>query len=167
MISEIARNVVRDIGYNQSGFSYHGADIEVLLHGQSPDIARGVDAKKKKGEGQEGAGDQGMRSGFACTESEGNKKGSSIPPPTYFAPKMMKVLAEKRRAKQLFDLQPDAKSQVTVQSIVGKPIGCTKVVVSTQHNAETRNGKKYSPAMVKDLISDAVASALPDGWMPK
>jgi S-adenosylmethionine synthetase len=56
---------------------------------------------------------------------------------------------------------------VTVQYIDGKPIGCTKVVVSTQHNAETRNGKKYSPAMVKDLIGDAVASALPDGWMPK
>jgi S-adenosylmethionine synthetase len=54
-----------------------------------------------------------------------------------------------------------------VQYIEGKPIGCTKVVVSTQHNAETRNGKKYSPGMVKDLIGDAVASALPDGWMPK
>jgi S-adenosylmethionine synthetase len=90
-----------------------------------------------------------------------------MPAPIYFAHKILKVLAEKRRAKQLFDLQPDAKSQVTVQYIDGKPIGCTKVVVSTQHNAETRNGKKYSPAMVKDLISDAVASALPDGWMPK
>ena len=77
------------------------------------------------------------------------------------------MLAEKRRSKQLFDLQPDAKSQVTVQYIAGKPVGCTKVVVSTQHNAETRNGKKYSPAMVKDLIGDAVASALPEGWMPK
>ena len=167
MISQIARNVVRDIGYDQDGFSYHGADIEVLLHGQSPDIAMGVDAKKKKGEEQEGAGDQGMMFGFACTESEVYEKGSFMPAPIYFAHKILKVLAEKRRSKQLFDLQPDAKSQVTVQYVDGKPIGCTKVVVSTQHNAETRNGKKYSPAMVKDLIGDAVSSALPEGWMPK
>jgi S-adenosylmethionine synthetase len=167
MISQMARNVVRDIGYDQDGFSYHGADIEVLLHGQSPDIAMGVDAKKKKGEEQEGAGDQGMMFGFACTESEVYEKGSFMPAPIYFAHKILKVLAEKRRSKQLFDLQPDAKSQVTVQYVDGKPIGCTKVVVSTQHNAETRNGKKYSPAMVKDLIGDAVASALPEGWMPK
>jgi S-adenosylmethionine synthetase len=167
LISQIARDVVRDIGYDQNGFSYHGADIEVLLHGQSPDIARGVDAKKKKGEEQEGAGDQGMMFGFACTESEVYEKGSFMPAPIYFAHKILKVLAEKRRSKQLFDLQPDAKSQVTVQYIDGKPVGCTKVVVSTQHNPETRNGKKYSPAMVKDLIGDAVASALPDGWMPK
>src|SRR6516165_8776710 len=133
LISQIARNVVRDIGYDQNGFSYHGADIEVLLHGQSPDIARGVDAKKKKGEEQEGAGDQGMMFGFACTESEVYEKGSFMPAPIYFAHKILKVLAEKRRSKQLFDLQPDAKSQATVQYIEGKPIGCTKVVVSTQH----------------------------------
>jgi S-adenosylmethionine synthetase len=167
MIAQIARNVVRDIGYDQDGFSYHGADVEVLLHGQSPDIAMGVDAKKKKGEEQEGAGDQGMMFGFACTESEVYEKGSFMPAPIYFAHKILKVLSDKRRSKQLFDLQPDAKSQVTVQYIDGKPIGCTKVVVSTQHNPETRNGKKYSPAMVKDLIGDAVASALPEGWMPK
>ena len=166
-LTEIAREVVRDIGYDQDGFSFHGADVEVLLHGQSPDIAMGVDAKKKKGEEQEGAGDQGMMFGFACTESEIYEKGSFMPAPIYFAHKILKLLADKRRSKQLFDLQPDAKSQVTVQYVDGKPIGCTKVVVSTQHNAETRNGKKYSPAMVKDLIGDAVASALPDGWMPK
>src|SRR5712692_7745439 len=166
MIAQIAREVVRDIGYDQGGFSYHGVDIEVLLHGQSPDIAMGVDAKKKKGEEEEGAGDQGMMFGFACTESEVYEKGSFMPAPIYFAHKILKVLAEKRRSKQLFDLQPDAKSQVTVQYVGGKPIGCTKVVVSTQHNAETRNGKKYSPAMVKDLIGDAVTSALPEGWMP-
>src|SRR6202048_3954024 len=65
MISKIARGVVKDIGYDQDGFSYYGADVEVLLHGQSPDIAMGVDAKHKKGEEQEGAGDQGMMFGFA------------------------------------------------------------------------------------------------------
>ena len=167
LITEIARGVVKDIGYDQNGFSYHGADVEVLLHGQSPDIAMGVDAKKKKGEENEGAGDQGMMFGYACTESEVYEKGSFMPAPIYFAHKILKVLSEKRRAKQLFDLQPDAKSQVTVQYVDGKPIGCTKVVVSTQHNAQNRNGKKYTPGMVKDLIGDAVASALPKGWMPK
>ena len=167
LITEIARGVVKDIGYDQNGFSYHGADVEVLLHGQSPDIAMGVNAKKKKGEENEGAGDQGMMFGYACTESEVYEKGSFMPAPIYFAHKILKVLSEKRRAKQLFDLQPDAKSQVTVQYVDGKPIGCTKVVVSTQHNAQNRNGKKYTPGMVKDLIGEAVASALPKGWMPK
>ncbi len=167
LITEIARGVVKDIGYDQDGFSYYGADVEVLLHGQSPDIAMGVDAKKKKGAVEEGAGDQGMMFGFACTESEVYEKGSFMPAPIYFAHKVLKVLAEQRRSGKLFDLQPDAKSQVTVQYVNGKPVGCTKVVVSTQHNATTRNGKKYTPSMVKDLIADAVASALPEGWMPK
>ena len=167
LITEIARGVVKDIGYDQNGFSYHGADVEVLLHGQSPDIAMGVNAKKKKGGEEEGAGDQGMMFGFACTESEVYEKNSFMPAPIYFAHKILKVLSTKRHSKQLFDLQPDAKSQVTVQYVNGKPVGCTKVVVSTQHNEKSRNGKKYTPGMVKDLIADAVESALPKGWMPK
>jgi S-adenosylmethionine synthetase len=167
LITEIARGVVKDIGYDQDGFSYDGADVEVLLHGQSPDIAMGVDAKKAKDGEQEGAGDQGMMFGFACTESEVYEKGSFMPAPIYFAHKILKVLADQRHAGKLIDLQPDAKSQVTVQYVNGKPTGCTKVVVSTQHNAETRNKQKYSPDMVKELIADAVASALPAGWMPK
>ena len=167
MIAEIARNTVKDIGYDQDGFSFYGADIEVLLHGQSPDIAMGVDAKKKKDGEQEGAGDQGMMFGFACTESEVYEKGSFMPAPIYFAHKILKVLSDKRRGGQLADLQPDAKSQVTVKYVDGKPVGCTKVVVSTQHNAGNRNKKKYTPGMVKDMIADAVESALPKGWMPK
>jgi S-adenosylmethionine synthetase len=166
LIAQIARDVVRDIGYDQDGFSYHGADVEVLLHGQSPDIAMGVDAKKKENGEQEGAGDQGMMFGFACTESEVYEQGSFMPAPIYFAHKILKVLADKRRSGEIFDLQPDAKSQVTVEYVDGKPVGCTKVVVSTQHNAQTRNGQKYTPSMVKDLIGDTVASALPKGWMP-
>ena len=150
MICEIARNVVKDIGYDQDGFSYYGADVEVLLHGQSPDIAMGVDAKKhsKSGEENEGAGDQGMMFGFACTESEVYEQGSFMPAPIYFAHKILKVLSEKRRSGALFDLQPDAKSQVTVKYVGGKPVGCTKVVVSTQHTAQSRNGRKYNPGMV-------------------
>ena len=116
---------------------------------------------------EEGAGDQGMMFGYACTESEVYEKGSFMPAPIYFAHKILKVLSEKRRSGALFDLQPDAKSQVTVQYVNGKPVGATKVVVSTQHNAESRNGKKYSPDMVKEMIADSVESALPEGWMPK
>ena len=166
LITKIARDVVRDVGYDQDGFSYYGADVEVLLHGQSPDIAMGVNAKKKKGGEEEGAGDQGMMFGFACTESEVYEKNSFMPAPIYFAHKILKVLSEKRRSGQLYDLQPDSKSQVTIRYVDGKPVGCTKVVVSTQHNAQSRNGKKYTPGLIKEMISDAVESALPKGWMP-
>jgi S-adenosylmethionine synthetase len=167
LITKIARDLIRDIGYDQDGFSYYGADVEVLLHGQSPDIAMGVNAKKRKGGEEEGAGDQGMMFGFACTESEVYEKNSFMPAPIYFAHKILKVLSEKRRSGQLFDLQPDAKSQVTVKYVNGRPVGCTKVVVSTQHNAQSRNGKKYTPGLIKEMISDAVESALPKGWMPR
>src|SRR5260370_41887866 len=163
MLAEIVRGVVKDIGYDQDGFSYYGADVEVLLHGQSPDIAMGVDAKKKKSGEQEGAGDQGMMFGFACTESEVYEKGSFMPAPIFFAHKILKVLSEKRRSGALFDLQPDAKSQVTIKYVEGKAVGCTKVVVSTQHNAQTRNGKKNSPGMGKDMISDSAEEARPKG----
>jgi S-adenosylmethionine synthetase len=167
MITNIARGVVKDIGYDQDGFSYYGADVEVLLHGQSPDIAMGVDAKKKKHGEEEGAGDQGMMFGYACTESEIYEKGSFMPAPIFFAHRILRTLTEQRRSGKLFDLQPDAKSQVTVQYVDGKAVGCTKVVVSTQHNEKSRNGKKYTPGMVKDLIGTAVESSLPKGWMPK
>src|SRR6476646_1617888 len=165
--SQIDRGVVKDIGYDQNGFSYHGADIEVLRHGQSPDIAMGVDAKRKKGSEEEGAGDQGMMFGYACTESEVYQKGSYMPAPIFFAHRILKVLSEQRRNGQLADLQPDAKSQVTVKYIEGKPVGCTKVVVSTQHNEKSRNNKKYTPSLIREMISTAVESALPKGWMPQ
>ena len=84
--------MVKDIGYDQNGFSYHGADVEMLLHGQSPDIAMGVDAKKKRSGEEEGAGDQGMMFGYACNESEVYEKGSYMPAPIYFAHKILKVL---------------------------------------------------------------------------
>jgi len=108
-----------------------------------------------------------MMFGFACTESEVYEKNSFMPAPIYFAHKILKVLSDKRRSGQLADLQPDAKSQVTVRYEGHKPVGCTKVVVSTQHNAESRNGNKYTPGLIKEMIADAVESALPKGWMPK
>src|SRR4029077_4567343 len=110
---------------------------------------------------------QGMMFGYACTESEVYQKGSFMPAPIYFAHRILKVLSEKRRNGSLADLQPDAKSQVTVKYVDGKPVGCTKVVVSTQHNEKSRNNKKYSPGLIKDMISTAVESALPKGWMPQ
>ena len=90
-----------------------------------------------------------------------------MPAPIYFAHKILKVLSDKRRSKSLADLQPDSKSQVTVQYVDGKPVGCTKVVVSTQHKEFSRNNKKYTPGLVKEMIGSAVESALPKGWMPK
>jgi S-adenosylmethionine synthetase len=127
----------------------------------------GVDAKKHAQGEDEGAGDQGMMFGFACTESEVYEKGSFMPAPIFFAHRILKVLSEKRRSGEMPDLQPDAKSQVTVRYAGGKAVGCTKVVVSTQHKAESRNRQKYTPDMVREMISGAVASALPKGWMPQ
>ena len=109
MLTDIARGVVKDIGYDQDGFSWHGADVEVLLHGQSPDIAMGVNAKKKKHGEEEGAGDQGMMFGYACTESEVYEKGSYMPAPIYFAHKVLKVAL--REAAFGAALRPSARRQ--------------------------------------------------------
>jgi S-adenosylmethionine synthetase len=163
LISEIARGVIRDVGYDQVGFSFDGADIEILLHGQSPDIAMGVDERQ----GEEGAGDQGMMFGFACTDSEAYEKGSFMPAPIYFSHKILKILSERRRSGALGDLLPDAKSQVTIKYEDGRAVGATKVVVSTQHQKSNGMGRDYSPEIVKEMIGDAVTSALPKGWMPK
>ncbi len=168
-LTEIARGVVEDIGYDQDGFSYHGADVEVLLHGQSPDIAQGVNAKNKGGNlgEQEGAGDQGLMFGFACRDSEEYEKNSFMPAPIYFSHKILEVLSKARRSGELKDLQPDAKSQVSVRYVEGKAVGATKVVVSTQHRETTAKGKKYNSNMVREMIAGHVAKSLPKGWMPK
>ena len=157
MIAEIARGVVKDIGYDQDGFSYHGADVEVLLHGQSPDIAMGVDAKKKKGAEEEGAGDQGMMFGYACTESEVYEKGTYMPAPIFFAHRILRTLSEQRRSGKLFDLQPDAKSQVTVQYVDGKAAEATSIVLSTQHLEASWDSKK-----VRKVVEPFIREALGD-----
>ena len=168
-LTEIARGVVEDIGYDQDGFSYPGADVEVLLHGQSPDIAQGVNAKNKGGNlgEQEGAGDQGLMFGFACRDSEEYEKNSFMPAPIYFSHKILEMLSKARRSGELKDLQPDAKSQVSVRYVDGKAVGATKVVVSTQHRETTAKGKKYNSSMVREMIAGHVAKSLPKGWMPK
>jgi S-adenosylmethionine synthetase len=167
LITKIARDVVRDIGYDQDGFSYYGADVDVLLHGQSPDIAMGVNAKKKKGGEEEGAGDQGMMFGFACTEAKVYEKNSFMPAPIYFAHK------DPEGTVRETPLRPAVRSATRLEEPGHDPlrrrqtVGCTKVVVSTQHNAQSRNGKKYTPGLVKEMITEAVESALPKGWMPQ
>ena len=90
-----------------------------------------------------------------------------MPAPIYFSHKILTMLSEQRKSGKLGDLLPDAKSQVTVQYEDGQAIGCAKVVVSTQHQKSNGKGKDYTPEMVKDMIGDAVTSALPKGWMPK
>jgi S-adenosylmethionine synthetase len=161
-IADIARGVVRDIGYDQEGFSWHGADVEVLLHGQSADIAQGVNARKAGGNqgDEEGAGDQGR-------ETEVYEKKSFMPAPIYFSHRILRDLADARHNGDLPDLMPDSKSQVTVKYVDGKPVGCTKVVVSHQHTDVTGKGRKYSSNMVRDMIRPIVEKSLPDGWMPR
>jgi S-adenosylmethionine synthetase len=129
----------------------------------------GVDAKKKGGNlgEQEGAGDQGLMFGFACRDSEEYEKGSFMPAPIYFSHRILEVLSKARRSGELPDLQPDAKSQVTVRYVDGKAIGATKVVVSTQHKEVTGKGKKYNSGMVREMIAGHVVKSLPQGWMPK
>jgi S-adenosylmethionine synthetase len=168
-VAELARQVVKDIGYDQDGFSWAGADVEVLLHAQSPDIDRGVTARKGKGNvpAQEGAGDQGLMFGFGCTETEVYEKNSFMPAPIYFAHRILRDLKDARHKGDLADLLPDAKSQVTVRYENGQPVGCTKVVVSTQHVAADKKGKAYTSAMVKEMIKPYVTKSLPEGWMPK
>ena len=157
MITEIARGVVKDIGYDQDGFSYYGADVEVLLHGQSPDIAMGVDAKKKKGSDEEGAGDQGMMFGYACNETE-----ELMPMPISLAHKLTHRLADVRRSGLLPYLRPDGKSQVTVEySEPGKPVRVDAVVVSTQH-AETATNDELRADILKHVIQAVIPSRLLD-----
>jgi S-adenosylmethionine synthetase len=129
----------------------------------------GVNAKKMKGNlgEQEGAGDQGLMFGFACRDSEEYEKGSYMPAPIYFSHKILEVLSQARRSGELPDLQPDAKSQVTVRYAHGKAVGAAKVVVSTQHREATAKGKKYNSGMIKEMIAGHVAKSLPEGWMPK
>jgi S-adenosylmethionine synthetase len=150
-ITDIARACVRDIGYEQKGFHWKHAKVEVLLHGQSADIARGVDAAGNK---DEGAGDQGIMFGFACRETE-----HLMPAPIHFAHSILRSLAEARHSGAEPDLGPDAKSQVTLAYEDGKPVRATSVVVSTQHDA------KRSQDDIREIVRPHVMNVLPAGWM--
>ena len=153
-LAHLARMAIHDIGYDQAGFSWRTAKIECHLHAQSADIAVGVDSAGNK---DEGAGDQGIMFGYACTETE-----ALMPAPIYYAHLILRRISELRRNKDIAvaGLQPDAKSQVTLRYIDGKPVGATSVVVSTQHD-----GHLDQPA-IKRMLMPLIESSLPEGWMP-
>lgn len=158
MIQSLARKAIKDIGYEQDGFHWANANIEVLLHGQSADIAQGVDAKQPTN-AEEGAGDQGIMFGYACRETP-----ELMPAPIYYAHKILQDLAHARKAKigDAAKLGPDSKSQVTVRYEDGKPVGVTQIVVSHQHIVED-----LSSAKVREIVQPYVEKALPAGWISK
>ncbi len=152
-IEAAARHAIKDIGYEQNGFHWNTAKVEILLHGQSADIAVGVDAAAHK---DEGAGDQGIMFGYACDETP-----DLMPAPLYYSQRILQLLAEARHKGEK-RLGPDSKSQVTVQYKNGKPVGATQIVVSHQHLDET-----MSSADVLELVKPYVKKALPRGWISK
>ncbi len=151
-IESTIRHAIKDIGYEQDGFHWDSAKVEVLLHAQSVDIAQGVDALDDKAEG---AGDQGIMFGHACRETP-----ELMPAPIYYAHQILQLLSDARRSGAEKALGPDAKSQVTVRYENGVPVGVTQVVVSHQHVDESLTSDD-----MRQLIEPYVRKALPDGWL--
>ena len=149
----VARKAIREIGYEQSGFHWKTAKIEVLLHAQSADIAQGVDSAADQ-QGSEGAGDQGIMFGYACDETP-----DLMPAPIYYAHKMLELLATARKsgAGDAGKLGPDAKSQVTVRYENGKAAEVVSIVLSTQHLDEHWDSNKVRH-VVEPYIREAFAS---------
>jgi S-adenosylmethionine synthetase len=151
VLEEVARHAIRDIGYEQDGFHWQRAKVEILIHQQSADIARGVDAAGNK---DEGAGDQGIMFGYACRETP-----EFMPAPIYYAHNILRSLSEARHSGAEPGLGPDAKSQVTLQYVDGQPVRATSVVVSTQHGADLEQSQ------VREIVRPHVLNVLPQGWM--
>jgi S-adenosylmethionine synthetase len=151
ILIDAARHAIRDIGYEQDGFNWKTAAVECLIHEQSQDIAQGVDAAGNK---DEGAGDQGIMFGYACTETP-----VLMPAPIYYAHAILRSLAEARHDGSAPQLGPDAKSQVTLHYVDGKPVGATSVVVSTQHAGDVDQHE------VREIVRPHVLKVLPEGWM--
>jgi len=150
-VEELARQAVRNIGYEQAGFHWRNACVKLYLHAQSSDIARGVDAAGNK---EEGAGDQGIMFGHACRETD-----ALMPAPIYYSHRILRRLAEKRHSGEEPGLGPDSKSQVTLAYENGKPVRATSVVVSTQH------GEQLDQDQVRAMVRPVVEEVLPEGWM--
>ena len=153
-VEAVARAAIKDIGYEQSGFHHAHADVEVLLHAQSVDIAAGVD----EGTGmhtEEGAGDQGIMFGYASNEVPE----ALMPAPVYYSHKILERLAEVRHSGKEDGLEPDAKSQVSVKYEDGKPVGASAIVLSTQH----KDG--LSSADVSDIVMPYIREVMPEGWI--
>ena len=153
-IIHVARQAIREIGYEQDGFHWERAKIDVLLHAQSADIAQGVDAAGNK---DEGAGDQGIMFGYACRETP-----ELMPAPLFYSHKILQDLAAARHSGAEKGLGPDSKSQVTVRYENGKPVGVSQIVVSHQHTIED-----MTSAQVRAMIEPYVLKALPAGWVTK
>lgn len=153
LIIEKARNAIRDIGYDQRGFSWKTAEIKCVMHSQSADIAMGVDSADGK---DEGAGDQGIMFGYACDETD-----SLMPAPLAFSHLILKRLSEERHSKRMEFLEPDAKSQVTLRYVDNKPAEITKVVLSTQHKADFPSKNLYEP------MRNFITNILPQGLISK
>ncbi|MEP6827028.1 MAG: methionine adenosyltransferase [Aestuariivirga sp.] len=153
MIIAVARKAIKDIGYEQAGFHWDTAKIEVLLHNQSADIAVGVDDTANK---DVGAGDQGIMFGYACDETP-----DLMPAPLYYAQRILQLLAQARHAGDK-RLGPDSKSQITVQYHKGKPVAVTQIVVSHQHLDES-----LTSADMRKIIEPYVRKALPKSWIKK
>lgn len=155
LLTHLTRMAIHDIGYDQAGFSWRNAQVDCLLHAQSVDIAVGVDSANNK---DEGAGDQGIMFGYACTETP-----ELMPAPLHYAHLILRRMSELRHADDVSvkGLQPDAKSQVTLRYVDGRPVGATSIVVSTQHD------EGLDQRDIKAMLRPLVESSLPHGWMPK
>ncbi|GGE29236.1 S-adenosylmethionine synthase 2 [Agaricicola taiwanensis] len=151
-VSHLARLAIKDIGYEQDGFHWEKAAIEVHLHSQSADIAQGVDAAGNK---DEGAGDQGIMFGYACRETP-----ELMPAPIYYSHNILKRLAEARRSGETRALGPDSKSQVTVAYENGKPVRATSIVLSTQHLDEHLTSHD-----VRAIVEPYIREVLPKNWV--
>nr|WP_249195185.1 MULTISPECIES: methionine adenosyltransferase [Gluconobacter] len=146
------REAIKDIGYDQAGFSWKTADITSYLHAQSADIAQGVDSGSDK---DEGAGDQGIMFGFATRETE-----NLMPAPLFYAQTILERIRDYRKNGDArgAGLLPDAKSQVTLRYVDGKPVGVTSVVISTQH------AEGMSQNTIRETLRGVVNDVLPNGW---
>jgi S-adenosylmethionine synthetase len=151
LLESVTRQAIRDIGYEQDGFHWKNSKVDILIHQQSADIAQGVDALGNK---DEGAGDQGIMFGYACRETP-----EFMPAPIYYAHQILRSLAEARHSGAEPGLGPDAKSQVTLQYVDGRPVRATSVVVSTQHGAD------FEQSQVREIVRPHVLNVLPKGWM--
>jgi S-adenosylmethionine synthetase len=153
-IESVIRTAIKDIGYEQDGFHWKTANIEILLHPQSADIAQGVDAQQPTNR-EEGAGDQGIMFGYATNETP-----DLMPAPLYYAHEILRLIAEARHKGTEKVLGPDSKSQVTVEYKDGKPIGVREIVVSHQHLVEDMSSKQ-----VRERVEPYIRKALPAGWI--
>ena len=152
LIAHHTRLAIKDIGYDQEGFSWRTADIEVLLHGQSEHIAQGVDASGNK---EEGAGDQGIMFGYATNETP-----ELMPAPIQYSHRILKLLADARHSGKEKTLAPDAKSQVTVRYENGKPKEAVSIVLSTQHT-DAKQTSEDIRKIVEPYIRKALGDTLP------